>query len=71
MTDDLPFYNYLGEIEYIPGYPLSFGDWSPSTAESVSTEQQALVDDISRILHKSPIESHVRAQDLNLVCKWT
>ena len=69
MSDNLPFYNCLGEIEYIPGYPLSFGDWSSPTAESVPIEQQSLVDDIARILHKLPTESHVRAQDLNLVGK--
>jgi hypothetical protein len=66
MTSNLPFYNYLGETQYMPGFPLSFGDWSPSTGESVSTDQQLLIDNISRILRKSPTESHIRAQDLNL-----
>jgi hypothetical protein len=34
---DLSFYNYLGQIEYFSGYPLSesFGDWSQSTGESL------------------------------------
>jgi len=71
MTENLPFYNYLGEIEYIPGYPLSFGDWSPSTEEDASTEHQSLVDDVSRILRKTPTESHVRALGSNLVGEWT
>jgi len=65
-SDTLPFYNYLGQIKYLSGYPLSFGDWSPSTGEPVSTEQQSLIDDISRILRKSPTESHIRAEDINL-----
>jgi len=69
MAGNLPFYNYMGEIKFMPGYPLSFGDWSCSTGESMSTEQQSLVDDISRILRKSPTQSHVRAQDFNLVSK--
>jgi hypothetical protein len=67
MTGDLPFYNYLGEIEHIPGYPLSFGDWSLSTTDSVSPEQQSLLDGVSRVLRKLPTESRIRAQDLNLV----
>ena len=71
MTSNLPFYNYMGEIKFMPSYPLSFGDWSSSTGESMSTEQQSLVDDVSRILRKSPTQSHVRARDFNLVGKWT
>ena len=72
MTENLPFYNSQGEIEYFPGYPLLFrvGDWSPSTNESVSTEQQSLVDEISRILRKPATESHIRALGSNLVGKW-
>ncbi|KAF9520842.1 hypothetical protein BS47DRAFT_1481178 [Hydnum rufescens UP504] len=66
MSSNLPFYNYLGGIEYVPGYPLSFGDWSSLTEEVFPTEQQSLLLAISRILSKSPAESHVRAQDLNL-----
>ena len=65
-SDTLPSYNYLGEIEYLSGYPLSFGDWSPSTIEPLSVEQQSLIDDISRILLKSPTESHIRAENINL-----
>ncbi|GLB42982.1 hypothetical protein LshimejAT787_1204310 [Lyophyllum shimeji] len=65
-TEDLPFYNFLGEIEYVPGYPLSFGDWSHSTGEAASAEQESLLDAIPGILGKSPTESHVRACDLNL-----
>ncbi|KJA21256.1 hypothetical protein HYPSUDRAFT_42404 [Hypholoma sublateritium FD-334 SS-4] len=64
--DALPFYNYLGQIEYLPGYSESLGDWSPSTDESLSAEQQSVIDAVSHILHKSPIESHVRAEDVNL-----
>ena len=52
-SDPLPFYNYLCQIEYLSGYPLSFGDWSRSTGEPLSAEQQSLIDDISRVLRKS------------------
>ncbi|KIM43812.1 hypothetical protein M413DRAFT_26107 [Hebeloma cylindrosporum] len=66
MTDSkLPFYNILGEIEYLSGYPLSFGDW-PSSGKPLSAEQQSLIDETSYILRKSPTEAHVRAEDLNL-----
>ena len=65
-SDTLPFYNYLGEIKYLSGFPLSFGDWSPSGGEPLSIEQQSLINDISRILRKSPTESHIRAEEVNL-----
>jgi hypothetical protein len=65
-SDTLPFYNYLGQIEYLPSFPLSFGDWSPSTGEPLSAEQQSLIDYVFRILHKSPTESHIRAENINL-----
>ena len=65
-SDTLAFYDYLGQIKYFSGFPLSFGDWSPSTGECLSAEQQSLIDDISRILRKLPTESHIRAEDLNL-----
>lgn len=68
MSDDLPFFNHLGEVEYIPGYPLSFGDWAPSD-ESVDPKQQELISDVSRVLNKIPTKSHVRALNLNLVCE--
>jgi len=66
MTGDLPFYNYLGDIEFMAPYPVSFGDWSPSIDESVDAEQQLLVDKISHILRKTPTASHVRARNSNL-----
>lgn len=67
MTENLPFYNYLGEIKYLPGYPSSFEDWYSLRGESVSSHQQSLLNDISCIIGKSPTESHVRAQEQNLV----
>jgi hypothetical protein len=71
MTGNLPFFNYMGEIKFMPGYPLSFEDRSSSTGETMPAEQQSLVDDVSRILGKLPTHSHIRARDFNLVGKWT
>lgn len=66
----LPFYDYLGQIEYLSGYPESLGDWSPSTGELLSAEQQCMIDTVAHVLRKSPTESRVRAEDLNLVSKF-
>ena len=65
-SDNLLFYNYLGQIEYLSGYPLSFRDWSPLTDELLSAEQQSLIDNVTHILHKSPIESPICGKNINL-----
>ncbi|KAF8055210.1 hypothetical protein FPV67DRAFT_1745477 [Lyophyllum atratum] len=69
-SSKLPFYNHLGEVEYMNPQPFSFGYWSPSTStvgESTGpSDEQSLVDAVSRALCKSPTESHVRARGSNL-----